>query len=213
MGDGRASPRLYAIAEAIPRRAAPAVGTRDCLEADARRQRPGDTIEADLCIVGAGPAGLSAAIRLKQLDPERSVVVLEKGSEVGAHILSGAVLDTVGLDRLIPDWKAKGAPLETPVTKDARAHLGAAPPRDPRWTGNRKRGPRADITPGRQMQSCFFRVPVIAERDSPAAGCAMTDARSGKTRLTAGRTAEPVGRDDKFQGGRGCLTQKSTRGN
>ena len=62
----------------------------------------------DVVIVGAGPAGLSAAIRLKQLDPERSVVVLEKGSEVGAHILSGAVLDPSGLDALIPDWKAKG---------------------------------------------------------------------------------------------------------
>ena len=77
MVDGRASPRLYAIAQAIPRRAAPTVGTRACLEADARRQRPGDTIEADLCIVGAGPAGLSLAHAL--LGSGLQVVVLESG--------------------------------------------------------------------------------------------------------------------------------------
>jgi electron-transferring-flavoprotein dehydrogenase len=72
----------------------------------------------DVVIVGAGPAGLSAAIRLKQLDADLEVVVLEKGSEVGAHILSGAVLDPVGLDALIPDWKEKGAPITVPVKKD-----------------------------------------------------------------------------------------------
>ncbi len=83
---------------------------------------PREAMEFDVVIVGAGPAGLAAAIRLKQLAAEAgndvSVVVVEKGSAVGAHILSGAVIDPIGLDRLIPDWKDKGAPVETAVTDD-----------------------------------------------------------------------------------------------
>lgn len=89
-----------------------------------------EAMEFDVVIVGAGPSGLAAAIRLKQLALEKgqeiSVVVIEKGSEVGAHILSGAVIDPVGLNALIPDWKEKGCPLTTPVTEDRFLVLGPA---------------------------------------------------------------------------------------
>jgi electron-transferring-flavoprotein dehydrogenase len=78
-----------------------------------------EAMEFDVVIVGAGPSGLAAAIKLKQLSPDTTVVVLEKGSEVGAHILSGAVIDPVGIDRLIPDWRSDDtAPLKTQVKDD-----------------------------------------------------------------------------------------------
>ena len=90
-----------------------------------------ESMEFDVVVVGAGPAGLSTAIRLKQLAAEKgaeiSVVVVEKGSEVGAHILSGAVIDPIGLDRLVPGWRDDSErPLKTQVNRDEFLYLTAA---------------------------------------------------------------------------------------
>ncbi len=85
---------------------------------------PREAMQFDVVIVGAGPAGLAAAIRLKQLAPETSIVVVEKGSEVGAHILSGAVIDPIGLDLLLPEWRSEETPVRTAVTEDRFYMLG-----------------------------------------------------------------------------------------
>ncbi|SFM68903.1 electron transfer flavoprotein-ubiquinone oxidoreductase [Variovorax sp. OV329] len=99
-----------------------------------------EKFDYDVVIVGAGPAGLATAIRIRQLMPEASVVVLEKGSEPGAHTLSGAVMDPRAIDELLPGWKALGAPLNQPVTADEFFFLG---------------GKRSLRTPGWLVPRCF----------------------------------------------------------
>ena len=154
---------------------------------------PREAMEFDAVIVGAGPAGLAAAIRLKQLVPDASVCVVEKGGEVGAHILSGAVIEPRALDELIPDWRAQGAPLDTPATDDRFLYLTATKsyrlPTPPqmrnhgnyivslgdvvRWLGRQAEAAGVEIYPG-------FAAAELLEENGRVVGIATGDMGVGK---------------------------------
>jgi electron-transferring-flavoprotein dehydrogenase len=154
---------------------------------------PREAMEFDIVIVGGGPSGLAAAIRLKQLNPDMAVCLVEKGGEIGAHILSGAVLEPRALNELIPDWKEKGAPLDTPAGEDRFLFLTATrsfkmptPPQMHnhgnyivslgnfvRWMGQQAEALGVEIYPG-------FAASELLEEDGRIAGIATGDMGIGK---------------------------------